>query len=184
MDNTSIADNINSFLPEYPNINSDTFSYDLAKRKEFQDNVLESEEHYQGEALKHQKLEATYISPSTTYQNMVMVHGTGTGKTCLASLIVENFKHTLVDNRPRKPAIILVPNNTLLENFVKEVYEICTNNIYFSSEKDANPKKLISKTYQIMKYIEFSNKISTTSDEDIKKIYSDRVFILDEVHNV
>ena len=42
--------------------------------------------------LPHQQWLANYIGPKTPYKGMLIYHETGTGKTCTAITIAENFR--------------------------------------------------------------------------------------------
>jgi intein/homing endonuclease len=46
--------------------------------------------------------------------------------TCTSALIVENFKNSLVGNKARKPALIIVPNAKIMRIYKDEVINRCT----------------------------------------------------------
>ncbi len=65
----------------------------------------------------HQQFLRNFISPDTPYNGILLVHGTGSGKTCTAITIAENFKE-LVKKMDKKIIVI----TTLPKNFQKELY--------------------------------------------------------------
>lgn len=114
---------------------------------------------------------------------------------CAASAIVENYKNTIVDGRPRKPALVFVTSDELARNIINEVSMICTKDVYTAKPteleirkgiqmtkeaKIARINRAVSKTYEIVPMETFLRKMP--SDEIIKKLYSRRVIIVDEAH--
>ena len=197
---------IAQFIPSYPPISDPKFSYEIARRKEFYDLKLPPAEpvpEQPGTPLLHQELQARFFSPETDYSEVLLFHGLGTGKTCTSSLIVEHFKSTLVDNKPRKPALVIVPSEDLERNYRKEVAEVCTREIYLPSHTFAEMMKqkkvgavmkmtelayekrlraAIGKTYEIVTAQKFLTHLPR--DEIIKQKDSNRLIIIDEAHNL
>jgi len=199
------AEEISSHLAFYPSNNSDTFSYDIFKSKEFYDKKLKSEVDtlkIKGVPLDHQILASRFFSPYTPYRKGLVYQGVGTGKTCLSSLIVENFKDTIVNGKKRLPALVLVQNEKMMEKYIEEVAYVCTNNNVYTSILDnrdmregqtsffISEKKKFSRIssavrvyYDIVTAGKFKNYISRLTDEKIKRDYSNRVIIVDEAHH-
>lgn len=194
---------IKNFIPTYPNYDDENFTKKISSLKEFADYKLSSDEKVefkQGEPLKHQELQARFFSQYTPYDKAILWQGTGTGKSCVVSFIVERFKNTTVNNEVRKQAIIVVKNESLANNFRKEISEVCTKSVYSSDlteseierinkgevrsqsdmAKSQRLKKSISKTYKIMTYNEFIN----INLDKVNKEYSNRLIILDEAHHI
>nr|QBK86634.1 MAG: DEAD/SNF2-like helicase [Marseillevirus LCMAC102] len=197
---------IAQFIPSYPPISDPNFGYEIARRKEFYDLKLPSAElvpKQPGTPLLHQELQARFFSPETDYSEVLLFHGLGTGKTCTSSLIVEHFKSTLVDSKPRKPALVIVPSEDLERNYRKDVAEVCTREIYLPSHTSvelmkqkkvgavmkmtdlAYEKRLrlaIGKTYEIVTVQKFLTHLPR--NEIIKQKYSNRLIIIDEAHDL
>lgn len=196
---TSLHKGIEFFLPSYPDAEEDEmFAYNIAKKKEFQDLRLERSEDVPDEAgilLYSQKFIKRFYSPNTPYVDCLVVHGIGTGKTCTISAIVENFKDTLVNGRKRKPALVFTVNEENARNIVNEVSTVCTKDEYIARHTEAELRKgvdmskatriarinkAVSQSYEIVSMETFLKK--DISDDQIKKMYSDRVIIIDEAH--
>ena len=132
--------------------------------------------------------------------NNILCHNT-----CTASLIVERFKKTLVDGRPRRRALIIVKNGHLRESFRNEIAKVCTRDIYLPRLSRHEKKKLfgegaaieltdeakrrrlnsaIAQTYEIVTFGELLDLKSLPSEKMIEKGYSDRIIIVDEIHNI
>tara|TARA_Y100000389_G_C17468278_1_gene527766 strand:+ start:3265 stop:5847 length:2583 start_codon:yes stop_codon:yes gene_type:complete len=77
--------------------------------------------------MKHQKIVRAYMNPETPYRGILLYHGLGSGKTCSAIAITEQFKQD-------KKAIILLPGPTLEDNFIHEL-EKCGNKEYTTSHR-------------------------------------------------
>lgn len=142
-----------------------------------------------------------YVSPDSEQNGVMLFYGTGIGKTCTAVHIVENFKHLY-----KKPALVLLPSKLLKANFQREIFDMskwkadnmeqCTMNEYLHSipgrqhlpldviEKRA--RKLIKRHYQFMGYTEFVNMTEKMVGDagKMEAFFSDRVIVVDEVHNM
>lgn len=151
--------------------------------------------------LKH------FLSPNTPYNSILLYHGVGVGKTCAAINITEQFF-----NIYSKKCLILMPAN-LKENFKKQLFDInnlnqCTSEKYLKMvtdraklkketiEKKIN--KIINSRYEFMGFLEFAKMVKEYEEKFIsqykikgrekyiafiKKKFSNRVIIIDEVHN-
>ena len=129
---------------------------------------------------------------------------TVTHNTCSSITIAESYKKTLNDISQNK-TLVLVSGNTIEENFIKEIHNIEKgyNQCTFTDYKNYNPydskkvkqekvNNLISKNYELEHYQRLSNIIGSKkkelTNEEFKKwieqTYSNRVFIIDEVHNL
>jgi hypothetical protein len=192
------AEDIQRFLPKYPNEGDEKFSYNLAAHKEFYDLKLTPEDETvgkkRGELLMSQKIIQRFMSGSTPYAKMILYHQPGTGKTCAASSVVENFASIPAGPFNRMPALILVKNDDLKRNFIQEVAYTCTDKTYIPEltkkellegvdmSEEAKIKRLnraISRAYQIETYETFLKNISS----DRYSEYNNRVIIVDEAHN-
>lgn len=192
-------ENLESFIPTYPSPKDENFIYDVTRKKEFYDLRLDYTESTpeKGELLMTQQFIKRFFSPETPYKNCLIFHGLGTGKTCSASAIVENFKQIEVESLPRKPALVFVKSIDLEINYKKEISEICTKSIYLPTptEKELEAgvemteqaetqrlNKKIAKSYEIVTYGTFLKHLP--NDEAIKKNYSNRIIIIDEAHSL
>jgi superfamily II DNA or RNA helicase len=171
----------------YPEIFKKDFTQKIYDKKEFND-YINSETYV---FLKQQQLFLkNYISPLTSYQNILIYHSLGTGKTLSAISIIENFSEYL-QNRKKK-AIILVKNETISENFKKEMdfydHEIGIKNkrIYkfinfgkFKNQVLGKPEKVFDPISNTFKNV---YKVKEDINDNIN--LSGNLVIVDEVHNI
>ena len=113
-----------------------------------------------------------FISEETPYKSLLIFHGTGTGKTCSAVSIAENYKDIYFNKNKR---IIVLLSKNIEDGWRKTIYNPgkgtnqCTddtyvqlmenNNKYFNKKvneiKDRN--KLVKKYYDFFGYLKFAN---------------------------
>jgi len=196
----------------YPNITDDKFEEQLLKKKEFR-NIYPSDINktiFQ-QLQPQQEFLRQYISVDTPYNGVLIFHGTGVGKTCTAINIAEGFREYSL-KKHRK--ILILSSSVVKHQFVDEIYNFnkppnkqCIGDRYISGIDMSNKKyeekkkilyKMVNKIYEFYGYLEFANKVAkklkSTSlskiDTDksiqkkIYKLYSNRVIIIDEIHNL
>ena len=164
------------------------------------------------ELAPHQLFLKNILSPNTQYRGILIFHGVGVGKSCSGISIAENFKDVYGDLENR--IIILASQNiqigwrkTIFDP--RKGDNQCTGDEYFydnnSEEKqtfnDKTAKKKIKRYYELHGYAAFANKVKklvaqhTNLIKDpkekylkmievIENTYSNRVLIIDEVHNI
>lgn len=120
---------------------------------EYRNNVCGSEFKLQN----HQTFLANFINPSTPYKGIILFHGTGSGKTCAAIAIAEQFKEQV--EKYNTKIYVLLPGPILKEQFKSELVTICTNNTYINNKEEfkymsAEDQKKAKKEaiYSAMKY--------------------------------
>ena len=111
------------------------------------------------------------MTPNTPYTGLLLLHGTGTGKTCTAVQIAENFKHLV---RKYNTKIYVLVRGPLLKEQWREQIRFCTGDEYLRSTKniinldedefniDENEysiNKNISSYYRIMSYKGFHKRV-------------------------
>ena len=192
----------------YPDYNKNNFSESIIDRFEFFINPLEDKEGCKEKKFNlapYQIFLKNFISEETPYNSILIYHGTGTGKTCSAISIAENYRD--IYHRKEKKIIILSPA-AVKEGWRNNIYnpnkneEQCTRDTYMNlMEKrkinkkqniEGQQKKLIKEYYEFMGYGAFSNIIRKIiqkygiekSKELVNKLFSNRVLIIDEAHNI
>jgi hypothetical protein len=180
------------FLPKYPYEDEKNFYYDIYRKKEFYDNVLQRVEPFPKEAgqqTKYQRTIARYLSSYTPYNKLLLVHSPGLGKTCSAIGAVEQILKE--EGKKYTGVIVLAKGRGLLENFKNELVNKCTDGKYIPDNfhlLTALQKKIRIKQkinfYSFKTYVTFARSIAKLSGADIKSIYSNKIIIVDEIHNI
>jgi len=179
---------------KYPSIISKTFNkeitnilkpYKIKKEKKTLNDICFPKKF---QLQKPQDSVAQYINPNTPYKSILLFHKIGSGKTCSAINIAEQWKGI------RK--IIFVAPASLLGNFRKELRSQCPGDEYITLTERKLLEKLhpvsdeyqeiIKKTdkridqfYQILSYNKFIEKIEKKSIS-----FHNKVLIIDEVQNL
>ena len=193
----------------YPNIDNDKLQSTIFSKKEFYDqriseNFLNKKSEYICKDIvpfslqNHQTFVKNYMSGETPYNSILLMHETGTGKTCTAIQIAENFKKTV--NK-----IYIVSLRSILDNFKKNLYDYskeliekknkmvpgskqCTGSEYYISEDIINREDLIkekiSEKYTFLTWDGFSKLIiRSKKSHTLKKRFTNCMFFFDEVHS-
>jgi len=136
-------DNVDLF---FPSINDPDFNIKLSEISRFlQYSIPEidgikdftSERSANFNRTSPQNFVASYISPDTPYNGILLWHGVGAGKTCAALGIAETFLN--IDNDLHKKILILTPSEQLHSEWRKEIFNLSKEiskdryNIYLSN---------------------------------------------------
>ena len=158
---------------------------------------------------QQQAILANLINPETPYKGMLVMHGTGTGKTCSAISIAEQFKDQV--KKYNTKIFILIPGPNTRENF-KDQLLFCTGETYFKgketidqlnkNEKDKERKIGVFsalQNYKILSYKTFYKKVlgekilekKIIEDNKIKSSYRrneegevERELVVDRISNM
>jgi hypothetical protein len=80
---------------------------------------------------EQQAILPNFINPNTQYKGVILIHGTGSGKTCTAIGIAEQFKEQA--QKYNTKIYVLVPGPNTKENFKKELLT-CTGETYLKNK--------------------------------------------------
>jgi hypothetical protein len=162
------------------------------------------------ELSPHQLFLKNLISPNTPYYGLLIFHGVGVGKSCSGVSIAENFRD--IYGKEENKIIILASQNirigwkSTIFNPTKGDNQ-CTGNSYYHDDiddkgiDDKYAKKQVKKYYELFGYAAFANSVKKmlalatkhlSGEEEIfnlkikliKDKFSNRVLIIDEVHNI
>ena len=193
---------ITDFLPKYPLIeknspildsySGETFNNSILRKTEFYENKLSKYEKVptkSGELMKNQISLARFLSSRTIYDSMLIMHAMGVGKTCGAIAVIEQIRQ---EGGNFKGAMIFARGDGLLNNFINELVFKCTNGQYIPEnfddltelEKIHRINKKIRQYYEFHTFETFAKKLKEMKDFDIEKLYSNRIIVIDEVHNI
>lgn len=133
-----------------------------------------------------QKFLKNLISPQTPYNSILIMHGTGVGKTCTAIGIVESHK-----NIHNKPSLVIGPPS-LKGGFQKQIYDASNQSFAQCTGDEYGPDSNLAQYYEFVGYITFALQIehldkSLTKqafERKLAELYSNRVIIIDEVQNL
>ena len=172
------------------NSNKD-YTYPLTDDEEFQSKIFKKREFYYHKIPAREKLEkyedikqyrddickgdfklreqqtllTNFLSPDTPYTGLLIMHGTGTGKTCTAISIAEQFKEQIKKYNTKIYILTFGPNNR--ETFKSELL-FCTGETYL---KNKDTLEQMTKTDR-----ELENKIATYGALQYYKILSYKTF--------
>lgn len=195
----SIEDFIDKYQDIYPSKNDQinpypgkTLEETLFRKKEFYDERLpkvESLPTNRGDSMKHQRIITRFLSPAAIYNKLFLFHYMGTGKGCSMVHAIENIKQT---SNLYKGAMIFAKGSGILRNLMNEIAFVCTDGRYIPEnydkltirEKTGRLKKSLSDFYSFNTFETFAKRLSSFSDEYIINNYSNRIIVMDEIHNI
>lgn len=190
----SVAD----FLYQYKLLD-DSIEYDpelsfedtIFNKKEFKDLILPrmEERPHPGDLLLHQRIIQRFLSSYAPYDELLLYHEVGTGKTCSAVGTIEQLRQ---ENFGFQRALILVKGKPLIDNFINELVFVCTDGRYIPEdyesltdmEKTIRTRKAIEDYYEFDTFEVFAKKIKASTDDQLRKKYNNTIIIVDEVHNL
>lgn len=198
--------NLDDFVYTYPNYHVDNIQQILTGKEEFNQLKINATEIVpaRGKLFKHQLLIKRFM---LEYDRLLVMHQTGTGKTCAAVATAEQFMNGVVGAtfdfvhqyiKPEKTYIkkiyFLTSSDTLIEEFKKQLVCKCTLGRYITDKirqatTERGRKTLlnreIAKYYNLYTYRTFvSSIIKNMSNENIMNTLSGSLFIIDEAHNL
>ncbi len=182
------------FVPTYPEDDDPDIQKIILHKKEFLmvAGQIKEEKPRPGEYYTHQKALLRYMKH---HDNMLVIHETGTGKTCSLVAIAEYFKKNEAEvNR----IYILEKGNATVEEFKKQIACTCTDGTdYLTKEvrsvlaSEKNRKNRLTRNinrqkYSIETYGQFARRIEieNLSPEEMEIKYSGCIFFVDEAHNL
>jgi superfamily II DNA or RNA helicase len=198
---------ITNFLIKYPNIDQfdedilnpyeEDFYESVYKKKEFYDIRLEELEKVPdkaGSLMNHQKLISRFFSSNTLYDELLLLHEMGSGKTCTAIGAVEQIRK----EGKFQGALYLAKGDALVNNFINELVFKCTDGQYIPErynelsdlQKVHRTRKAIEDYYKTNTFETFAQRIKKHETKDALskwceyEKFNNSVIIIDEVHNL
>nr|PNR60060.1 hypothetical protein PHYPA_002853 [Physcomitrium patens] len=147
------------FIPSYPVVSDNSFVDNLWKKKEF----YETRKINKSRLYPHQEFVRRFMSPQTPYNNLLLFHNVGSGKTFTSIAVVESHKSC------KRRALVLVRGRTSADNFKDQIRKWLGGEV---------------KDYEIKRYISFANKLKRLDDNQVMSSFSNRIMIMDELHNL
>lgn len=162
---------------------------------------------------RHQQFLANLVSPHTPYRGVLLFHGVGTGKTCTAVNIAEQF--------PTQTKVVVITQQALASNFKTTVFDAsrlrvdprtglvdlahasnqCTGTKYLDVLPDAELSDIeavrtrisskISRRYRMFTTYIFAKHVRRKQErfpdtwpQKLRDEFSDHVFVVDEAHKL
>lgn len=186
------------FLPKYPDMTdqldfyTQPFADVISSKKEFVDLKLPHVEDIPdrpGKMLLHQTMISRFLSSNTPYDELLLYHEMGTGKTCTAVACIEQLRQ---EKNNISGAFVFARGKGLLKNFIDELLFKCTDGRYIPdnfptltpSERVRRVKKKTGDFYTFETFERFAKFLKPMTDEQIRTAYSNNVIVIDEVHNI
>jgi superfamily II DNA or RNA helicase len=126
--------------------------------------------------FSHQALLSNFINPNTPYKGLLLFHGTGTGKTCAAITIAENFKELVMKYNTK--IYVLTPGPLIKESWKDQLINVCTQDTYIKernlnnlSEEAQNriKKNALTQAMQYYKFLSYRSFYRKVLGEKIKE---------------
>ena len=207
---------ISDFLPQYPIIHytdqnlypyaSSTFNQSIYNKKEFYDLRLTDAEtpadEDTGQLLRHQEIVGRFFSFHTPYDQLLLVHEPGTGKTRASIGAVEAIRE---QGDAFEGALVLTKNRRSFDLFKNELrikyrylqYDTMgydqlgmTERATLDRKIDMENRKFYSyQTFQTFKntvrtFLKHDGTLQAAKADEFHREYSNRVIVIDEVHNI
>lgn len=207
------SDKNDSEYEDYPDFKDKDFNKKIFTKKEFRMFEIHREssgiqnkcDTFVFETAPHQMFLKNFMNKESPYKGILLFHGVGVGKTCSAITIAESFRD--VFSRKNKRTIILSSKNiqigwkkTIFNPALKE--EQCTGKVFLNrnikTKRELN--RLVKEYYELMAYQSFGNYVKRMIEHSVSKYpdlskdelerkvisdyFSDRLFIIDEAHNL
>ena len=196
----------------YPSLDDPRFQNKISSKKEFNYVYKTTETCNKSQFIlqPHQEFIKRFIHRLTPYNGVLLYHGLGSGKTCSAISISEEYRRDNI-HIPTFKKIFIIANPNIQANFKNQLFNpeklIFKNNrwtIYgcvgnyileeanitnrMSKEKVISVvNKYINKYYSFVGYKQFSNNFNRLFKNDrelLKQKYQDVMIVIDEAHNI
>jgi hypothetical protein len=205
---------VEDFVP-YPEIEDPDFYKKIYTKKEFYKTKIN--QNYMSQRIEdvcnpdqfniqsYQEFPRNYLSPWTPFNGLLLMWGTGVGKSCGGIQITEGLKD-IVHKFGKK--IYIIAKKQIRTNFWKELYSIkreegetipgskqCTGASYYVSreeepdieKREKKIKNKIKEYYEFFGTGSFANYVDYTvkkEHKDIGEFFSNSVFLIDEAHGL
>lgn len=131
--------NVETYLPKYPNIDDKNFYQDIFRKEEYYSQLasMSSKPSVTSESkfFAHQKIIQRFLSSHTLYNELLLFHGLGSGKSCSAIAVAEAIKYLIQKDGKQgelyfNPVLVIVKNRILRTNMIDQLVRTCTSNEY------------------------------------------------------
>lgn len=134
---------VETYLPQYPSFDDDNFYKDIFLKEEFYSLRSATGKNLSAESrfFPHQRIIQRFISSHTLYNELLLFHGLGSGKTCSAVAVAEAVKYLIQKEGKEgelymQPVLAIVKNRILRTNIVDQLVRVCTVDEYVKKLED------------------------------------------------
>ena len=163
----------------------DNFNRSILSKKEFdEERISKNDIPVEGEKLfKAQRFVMKFLSSYTPYDELLLFHEMGVGKSRAAIAAIENIKK---EDYNFDGAIIFAKGDSILDNFKEEIVQFTDD--YYPVDYDLLSEKLkkrrlnasIKKFYTFKTFVTFANSLSNYDEVMIKKEFSNKIIVIDD----
>merc|ERR1712196_182962 len=167
----------------YSMINESDFEDITCKKKEFikygvKSNVILDREKKVFQLKPHQQWLANYINPKTPFKGILVYHETGTGKTCTAISIAENFRNEIYLKNQK---IHILSSENIKDEFLRTIanpgdFFKCTGDTYhemISNKSKITQDELNNKIKEFYNFVT-NHTFGKNIMDDVKKLSSEK----------
>lgn len=183
---------LEDFMVTYPSIDDPDIQRKISVKYEFAELASSPKEPPppKGEYYKHQELTQRY---STIYKRELIISETGTGKSYLPGALATIFRKLREHRRTIKHTIILVAGPNQKVDMIKTLVWKSTGGYYItkglldadnSQKTSNNATRALNEDFTVTTYGMFTSHLVNMTDKQIRRVYSDHVIIIDEIHNL
>ena len=182
---------LDDLIAFYPDVNDTEIQEKITLKKEFAELASYPLEKLKGRYYKHQLLIQRFLQ---AYNDLLLFHDTGTGKSRILDLIGEYFrtnsKCTLTGACGKiEKVLVLVRSDILKSEIESQIVKGCTDGTYnveeyFPSSRKRAVRKKIEAWYEIVSYQKFARDLEKKDDATVRDLYSNTLIFFDEVHNI
>jgi len=175
--------NLGEFLPFYPPEASKGFSREIFRKKEFRDLFDHA---LIGGFHRHQVFAARFLSFATPYRSLLLLHEMGTGKSGAAAAVFEELRRM----KPGLRTLYVSNNDSLLNNFKKEVFRLASSLYDPAVERAENPvyarNRILARAgFTFTTYYRLAQQLRHPGERNLlEQRFRNDLVILDEVHHL
>lgn len=180
-----------NYVPVYPSIDDPNIQRIVSSKREFNELVPSRDDVVSRDSRKALNRQKLFARLTKLGDQMLNIHGTGSGKTCGFIEAAEQYKNSGTYDK----VIIVEKNEGLINEIKNQIINTCTQKgeYYTSDPKDdlitqrmkrKRENESLGKWYDFKTYGAFVNELSEMSDTLINSKYSHKIFIFDEAHNI
>jgi len=194
-----MENDILDFLPSYSNIHNfdldfmnpySNFNQSIFLKKEFNEEQISRVEipNPEEKLFKSQKFIMKFLSSYTPYDQLLIFFDMGVGKSRASISAIENILKN--EKSSFDSAIIIAKGTSMLDSYKREILDYEDSYYpenYANLSSEVYKRRLnasLKKNYSFETFITFANLLSNYSIETIQQKYSNKIIVIDEIHNI